>query len=80
MKQAYLITEGVSDQEILKTVITPHLLSRVDFVAGAGRYSAQSLARSILATEQVPVALVLDADTVVATAVREQFDLLKTSL
>lgn len=80
MKQVYIITEGETDQEILKTVLPPRILGGVDFIVGAGRYSAQSLARSVLATEEVPVALVLDADTTDKAAIREQLDFLRSSL
>ncbi|MEA3341843.1 MAG: DUF4276 family protein [Chloroflexota bacterium] len=80
MKHIYIITEGVTDQEILKTVLPPIVLNGVNFIAGAGRYAVQSLARSILATEQVPVALVVDADTTTDTAIREQLDFLRNSL
>lgn len=80
MKKAYIITEGVTDQEILKTVLPQIIIESVDFIAGAGRYAAQSLARSVLATEQVPVALVLDADTTAESPIQEQRDLLRTSL
>lgn len=80
MKQVYIITEGKTNQEILKTVLPPKILGGVDFIVGSGRYSAQSLARSVLATEEVPVALVLDSDTTTESAVREQLAFLRTSL
>jgi hypothetical protein len=80
MKQVYIITEGETDQEILKTVLPPRILGGVDFIVGAGRYSAQSLARSVLAVEETPVALVLDSDTANEEAIREQLDFLRASL
>lgn len=80
MKQVYIITEGETDQEILKTVLPPRILGGVDFIVGAGRYSAQSLARSVLAVEETPVALVLDSDTTNEEAIREQLDFLRASL
>ncbi len=80
MTQAYVITEGETDREILGTVLQPQSLADVEFIVGAGRYSAQSLARSVLAMEGIPVALVVDADTAVESAVEEQRGLLQNAL
>lgn len=80
MTSVYIVTEGISDRLILEAVLTPEVLAEADFIVGSGRYSAQSLARSVLATEQVPVAFVVDADTTVASIVQEQRELLRYSL
>jgi hypothetical protein len=80
MKEVYVITEGDSDAEILKAVLPEKVVKNVQFVVGSGRYSAQSLARSILAVEQMPVALVVDADTNETAAVQEQHEFLQASL
>lgn len=80
MTQAYVITEGETDREILETVLHPQSLAHVEFIVGAGRYSAQSLARSVLAMEGIPVALVVDADTAVESSVRERRGLLQNAL
>lgn len=80
MTSVYIVTEGASDRLILEAVLTPEVLTEANFIVGSGRYSAQSLARSVLATEQVPVAFVVDADTTVASVVQEQRDLLRYSL
>jgi hypothetical protein len=80
MTQAYVITEGETDREILETVLHPQSLAYVEFIVGAGRYSAQSLARSVLAMEGIPVALVVDADTAVESSVQERRGLLQNAL
>ncbi|MFP4395888.1 MAG: hypothetical protein ACLFTI_11550 [Anaerolineales bacterium] len=80
MTKAYVITEGETDREILETVLHPQSLASVEFIVGAGRYSAQSLARSVLAMEEIPVALVVDADTSVESSVQEQRGLLQNAL
>ncbi len=80
MTQAYVITEAETDREILETVLHPQSLAHVEFIVGAGRYSAQSLARSVLAMEEIPVALVVDAHTTAESSIREQRGLLQNAL
>lgn len=80
MKKAYLITEGTTDAEILKKLLPEDVLKNTKIIAGSGRYSAQSLARSILAVKRLPVVLVLDADTADETSIGEQKDFLRESL
>lgn len=80
MTKAFIITEGKSDQEILRAILPAAVLKDVDFVAGAWRSSAISLACSILATEHIPVALVLDTDTIDSSEVREDRDFLQMTL
>ncbi len=80
MTQAYIITEGIADREILQAFLSSEINSVVEFVVGSGRYSAHSLARTLLATKQIPVVLMLDADTVAQTTILEQQDLLRSSL
>lgn len=72
MKRAYVITEGQYDAEFLKKVLPAELLEKIDFVARHGLYTLQSLARSILAVKQQPVALVVDADTNEQTSAQER--------
>ena len=78
--KVYLITEGLSDEVILKKLLPAQVVDNVQFVIGQGRYSAQSLARSILAARRMPVALVLDADTTQPESVQEQYDFLQEAL
>lgn len=80
MNKVYLITEGQFDQELLRKLLPEEAIQNTEFIVGNGRYSAQSLARSILAAARMPVALVLDADTIESSAVQEQRDFLEEAL
>ncbi len=80
MKQAYVVTEGKSDVELLKKVLPKSIVKDVEFIAGSGRYSAQSLTRSILAVKQLPTAIVADSDTEDESTIQEQKDFLRESL
>jgi len=75
MIQAYIVTEGQSDANLLKRLLPAQLEKNVVFVVGSGSSDAQSLARSILAVKHHPVAFVLDADTVDAELIKERVDL-----
>lgn len=72
MTQAYVVTEGKSDAEILKRLLPEAIVANTEFVAASGRYGAQSLASTILAVKRRPVALVVDADTEDQFLVRER--------
>ncbi len=76
MTQAYVITEGELDREILQKILPENLVNQTKFVAGAGKYSAQSIASTILAIKLLPVALIIDADTEDESAVKEKSALL----
>lgn len=80
MNKVYLVTEGAFDVEMLRKILPEDVVSQTEFITGAGRYSAQSLARSILTAKRAPVALVIDADTVEPSAIEEQKDFLKELL
>ncbi len=61
MSRAYLVAEGKTDLQILQRLLPG--AADVTFVDGRGKYGAESLARSLAATRDLPVALVIDADT-----------------
>lgn len=61
MSRAYLVAEGKLDIQILQRLLPG--AAEVTFVDGRGTYGAESLARSLAATRDLPVALVIDADT-----------------
>lgn len=75
MAQAYIVTEGQSDADILKTVLPKHLVEKVHFVVGEGRSSALSLAVSLLSNGKYPLALIIDTDTHHPDKIQEQIDL-----
>jgi hypothetical protein len=72
MSQAYVVTEGKRDVELLKRVLPERIVRATEFVPGHGKDSARSLARSILASKRLPVALVVDADTDDEPTIRER--------
>ena len=72
MSKVIIVVEGKTDELILNAVSPRSLQRKIQFVVGSGRYSAQSIARTILAYERQPVALVLDADTTDESKVKEQ--------
>ncbi len=76
MTLAYLVTEGKSDVEILKKLLPEQIVRDTQLVVAGSRYSAQSLAGTILAVKLLPVALVIDADTEDEVAIREKTELL----
>lgn len=80
MKRAYIIVEGATDAAILKKLLPANLLKDVDIMVGGGAYGARSLAFSLLAKRQQPVALVLDADTNDEQLIRERMDFSRWSL
>ncbi|NET33282.1 MAG: hypothetical protein F6K19_14885 [Cyanothece sp. SIO1E1] len=63
MSHAYLVLEGPSDIHLLQCILPQGEVENVCFVDGKGKYGAESLARSLAATRDVPVALLIDADT-----------------
>lgn len=80
MKSAYIITKGEWDKKLLDRILPASLTGETKIIAAGGKYSAESLAPSLLAVKQTPVGLVVDADTTEGTAVWELEDFLKESL
>lgn len=80
MRKTVVVVEGKTDEMILKAILPADVNKRARFVVGSGRYSAQSLARTILAYERQPVALVLDAETMDESSVKEQLAYLRKAL
>jgi Domain of unknown function (DUF4276) len=73
----HIIVEGPTDVAILKALLAPTLAAAkpsvtVDFMVGRGWSAAESLARSILAIDREPVALVIDADATSPAQVEER--------
>ena len=63
MSSVYLVVEGRSDVDILRRLLPPGVLRRLEFVGGDGKSSAISTARTLLAIGDRPVGLLVDADT-----------------
>lgn len=69
---AYIVCEGPFDAELLKTVLPEKLLNDVPVVSAGGISAVKSLARSLVVRRQVPVIVVVDADSVVPELVQER--------
>lgn len=69
---AYIISEELFDAELLKTVLPGELLNDVKVVSAGGVSAVKSLARSLVVRRQVPVVIVVDADSVVPELVQER--------
>jgi predicted ATP-dependent endonuclease of OLD family len=65
-----IVVEGQTDASVLRRLIRPELLSRVQFKAAGGASGLTSFARSAFALHRGPVVLVADADTTNERAVR----------
>ena len=63
MTKAYIVTEGPPHIEILRALIPSELLQDVTFVDGEDKYNADPLARTLLSERQIPIVLVVNADT-----------------
>ncbi len=69
---AYIVCEGIFDVQLLKLVLPEELLNNVEIVSAGGLSAVKSLARSLIVRRQVPVAIVVDADSVVPEVVQER--------
>lgn len=81
MKPTIVVTEGITDVALLRTILGVDA-SNTDtiFVPAGGWSAADSLARSILVRNEGDVALVVDADTIDANGVEERRQFLHHSL
>lgn len=77
MKLVYVVTEGQADVDILKKLLDKDIVKVIEFVAGSGSYSMLSKAGTLLAVKHLPLALVIDADTLNDIAIQEKVDSLR---
>jgi hypothetical protein len=79
--KVYVVTEGKSDVQLLKSVLLSQGVSNAEYIAAGGKSSVISLAQSLLVKRHQPVVVVMDADMVEKRRVDEQgkiyFDLLR---
>jgi hypothetical protein len=80
MSKVYVVTEGDTDSDLLKSILPADVVAKVEFVVAGGRSHANSLARSILVGKRKPVALLVDSDTLNREAIQEQQLILEESL
>lgn len=80
---AYVVTERAEDAELLRRMLSSAGLPDFHVSSAGAKSSAISLAKSILLSRGVPVAVVLDADTLDPRSVAEQetvyYDLLRSA-
>ena len=68
----YIVSEEPFDAQLLKTVLPGKLVNDVEVVSAGGVSAVKSLARSLVVRRQVPVIIVVDADSVVPELVQER--------
>lgn len=79
----HIVTEGHTDALLLTELLKPEFdtdHNGIHIIEAGGRSGADSFARSVLATRDEPVALVVDADTVDPEGVVERRSFLEHSL
>ena len=70
--KAYIICEDDLDSQLLQRVLPRELLNSVGIVVGGSLSSVKSMARSLVVRRRVPVAIIVDADTVDPDQVEER--------
>jgi hypothetical protein len=70
--KAYVVTEGDLDRELLQFLLPTEISEDVAIVTAGGASGATSMARSLIALRRVPVALVVDANSISPDFVRER--------
>src|SRR3954453_16223673 len=69
---AYVVTEGQSDIDLLKALLPADLCQGVWFTGAGGSSAIISLASSLIAVRETPVAIVVDADSIDPSAVGQR--------
>ena len=81
MERCFIVVEGPADAILLRELPQlPEGDTRVQIIVGGGWSAADSLARSLLASGRGDVALVVDADSVDPSLVRQREQFLEQSL
>lgn len=70
--KVYVVVEGRLDAAILGPLIAAAGFKEANIVVGGGKSAATSLANSIALSRQLPVAVIVDADTTDLSSIREQ--------
>jgi predicted ATP-dependent endonuclease of OLD family len=71
---AYIVCEGISDAQLLQQILPKELLNDVEIVAAGGLSAIKSLARSLIVRRQLPVLIVVDADSVEPNVIHERLN------
>jgi len=70
--KAYIVCEDDLDSQLLQRLLPEELLNTVGIVAAGSLSSVKSMARSLVVRRRVPVAIVVDAETVNSDQVEER--------
>ena len=71
---AYIVCEGITDAQLLQQILPKELLNDVEIVAAGGLSAIKSLARSLIVRRQLPVLIVVDADSVEPNVIHERLN------
>ena len=80
MTTQYLIVEGAFEKFLLERILPENMVAQSKIITGNGYHIALSKARSLLVSSELPVALIVDADTTNTASVEEKKDFLSQSL
>jgi hypothetical protein len=74
---AYIVTEGSLDEKLLQRLLPTKLLCDVGIVAAGSLSSVTSMSRSLAVKRQVPLLIIVDADSVESRLIEERRSELK---
>jgi hypothetical protein len=74
---AYIVTEGSLDEKLLQRLLPVKLLCDVGIVAAGSLSSVTSMSRSLAVKRQVPLLIIVDADSVESRLIEERRSELK---
>jgi hypothetical protein len=69
---AYVITEGAFDKQLLQALLPQDVLKNTQIVAAGGISATKSLARSLVAERHAPIVIVMDADSTNPEIIQER--------
>src|SRR4051794_10509205 len=72
MKRVYVFVEGQTDEEFLRRVLPPEMTNQIEFVRAGSSSGIASLARSFLVRRRTPLAVLMDADSLDPTVIKER--------
>lgn len=70
--KAYIVCERSLDSKLLKRILPPELIDTVGIVAAGSLSSVKSMARSLIVRRRVPIAIVVDAETLNSDQIEER--------
>ncbi len=80
MIEQYFVVEGESDKILLEKMLPPEFVSKTKFIVSEGYNTAISKARSILVSSEIPVYILVDAETTDPNRIDEKKDYINQML